>query len=140
MPLGAISEHAARFPKMGILHIDAHADLRVAYQGFEQSHASIMHNVLHRVPNLSRLVQVGIRGTGYASEDLDWPRSQGFRVIQAEECWWKSLTPLMQEVRAQMGDGPVYLSFDIDSLDLVQLHCPPTDVYYRQEIDRKSVV
>lgn len=43
--------------------------------------------------------------------------AQGFRVVQAEECWFKSLAPLMAEVRAQMGGGPVYLSFDIDALD-----------------------
>lgn len=43
--------------------------------------------------------------------------SQGFRVVQAEECWWKSLTPLMTAIRKQVGDGPVYLSFDIDALD-----------------------
>lgn len=42
---------------------------------------------------------------------------QGFRVVQAEECWFKSLAPLMAEVRAQLGSGPVYLSFDIDALD-----------------------
>lgn len=42
---------------------------------------------------------------------------QGFRVVQVEECWFKSLAPLMAEVRAQMGSGPVYLSFDIDALD-----------------------
>lgn len=42
---------------------------------------------------------------------------QGFRVVQVEECWFKSLSPLMAEVRAQMGSGPVYLSFDIDALD-----------------------
>src|SRR3546814_14874636 len=46
-----------------------------------------------------------------------WPRAQGFRVVQAEECWYKSLAPLMEEVRAQLGDGPVHLSFDIDGLD-----------------------
>ena len=55
--------------------------------------------------------------TGYAADDFDWPRQQGFRVVQAEECWHKSLTPLMEEVRQQMGNGPVYLTFDIDSLD-----------------------
>ena len=38
-------------------------------------------------------------------------------MVQAEECWHKSLTPLMAEVREQMGDGPVYLTYDIDSLD-----------------------
>lgn len=42
---------------------------------------------------------------------------QGFRVVPAEECWMKSLVPLMGEVRQQMGDGPVYISFDIDGLD-----------------------
>ena len=42
---------------------------------------------------------------------------QGFRLVQAEQCWHTSLAPLMAEVRQQMGDGPVYLSFDIDSLD-----------------------
>ena len=64
-----------------------------------------------------RVVQIGLRGTGYAADDFDWPRQQGFRVVPAEECWHKSLTPLMAEVREQMGDGPVYLTFDIDSLD-----------------------
>ena len=39
------------------------------------------------------------------------------RVVPAEQCWYKSLTPLMAEIRAQMGDGPVYLTFDIDALD-----------------------
>lgn len=42
---------------------------------------------------------------------------QGFRCVQAEECWHKSLTPLMEEVRQMMGDKPVYISFDIDGLD-----------------------
>ena len=42
---------------------------------------------------------------------------QGFRVVQAEECWHRSLKPLMEEVRAKIGDAPVYLTYDIDSLD-----------------------
>lgn len=42
---------------------------------------------------------------------------QGFRVVPASDCWNKSLKPLMTEVRSMMGSGPVYLSFDIDSLD-----------------------
>jgi guanidinobutyrase len=64
-----------------------------------------------------RVVQIGLRATGYSAEDFEWPRAQGFRVVQAEECWHRSLTPLMEEVREQMGEGPVYLSFDIDGLD-----------------------
>lgn len=42
---------------------------------------------------------------------------QGFRIVPSDECWFKSLKPLMDEVREQMGDAPVYLSFDIDALD-----------------------
>ena len=62
-------------------------------------------------------MQIGLRGTGYAADDFDWSRRQGFRVVQAEECWYRSLAPLMQEVAAQLGRGPVYISFDIDGLD-----------------------
>ncbi len=50
-------------------------------------------------------------------EDFDWGREQGWTVVQAEECWHRSLAPLMERVRDTMGDAPVYLSFDIDSLD-----------------------
>lgn len=54
---------------------------------------------------------------GYAAGDFQWGVDRGFRLVQAEQCWHTSLAPLMAEVRQQMGDGPVYLSFDIDSLD-----------------------
>ena len=49
------------------------------------------------------MIQIGLRSTGYTAEDFDWSREQGFRVVQAEECWHKSLNPLMAEVREQMG-------------------------------------
>ena len=64
-----------------------------------------------------RVVQIGLRGTGYAADDFDWSRSQGFRVVQAEDCWYKSLAPLMRELAVQVGGGPVYLSVDIDGID-----------------------
>jgi guanidinobutyrase len=64
-----------------------------------------------------RVVQIGLRGTGYSAEDFDWSRQAGFRVVQAEECWHRSMVPLMAEVRERMGVGPVYVSFDIDALD-----------------------
>ena len=66
-----------------------------------------------------RVAQIGLRGTGYSAEDFDWGREQGFRVVQAEECWHKSLVPLMKEICDKVGkDGkPVYISFDIDALD-----------------------
>ena len=64
-----------------------------------------------------RTWQIGLRGTGYTAEDFDWARDQGFTVVQAEELWHRSATPLIEQARAALGDGPVYLTFDIDSLD-----------------------
>src|SRR5437773_2459175 len=66
VPFGAIAAAAHRHPGLGILHLDAHADLREAYEGFTWSHASIMFNVLARLPAVARLVQVGIRDLGEA--------------------------------------------------------------------------
>ena len=63
--------------------------------------------------------------TGYEKGDTQWGRDQGWRVVRAEECWHKSLDPLMTEIRGQIGsDTPVYLSFDIDSID--PSACPGT--------------
>ena len=63
--------------------------------------------------------------TGYEKGDTQWGRDQGWRVVRAEECWHRSLDPLMTEIRGQIGsDTPVYLSFDIDSID--PSACPGT--------------
>lgn len=63
--------------------------------------------------------------TGYEKGDTQWGRDQGWRVIRAEECWHKSLNPLMIELQSQIGrDTPVYLSFDIDAID--PSACPGT--------------
>ncbi|CAJ0926076.1 unnamed protein product [Ranitomeya imitator] len=64
-----------------------------------------------------RVVQIGIRGSAYDPERYEFCREQGFRVVLVEDCWFRSLVPLMSEVRQQMGDKPVYLSFDIDGID-----------------------
>lgn len=107
-----------RYGKLGLLHVDAHADVNDRMFGEAFAHGTTFRRALEEgLIEGPRVVQVGLRGTGYSAEDFDWPRAQGFRVIQAEECWYRSLHPLMAEVRDQMGEGPVYLSFDIDALD-----------------------
>jgi guanidinobutyrase len=63
------------------------------------------------------VVQIGQRAQGYTSADFQWGVDQGFRLFTAEQCWYRPLAPLMDEVRQTMGDGPVYLSFDIDGID-----------------------
>jgi guanidinobutyrase len=107
-----------RYGAVGLIHVDAHADINDAMSGEKVAHGTPFRRAVEEeLLDTRRVVQIGLRGTGYAADDFEWPRRQGFRVVQAEECWHKSLAPLMVEIREQVGDGPVYLSFDIDSLD-----------------------
>jgi guanidinobutyrase len=109
---------AARHGPVGLIHIDAHADVNDRMFGVAVAHGTTFRRAAEEgLLDKRRVAQIGLRGTGYSAEDFDWPRDQGFRVVQAEECWHKSLTPLAKEVHAQMGKGPVYLTFDIDALD-----------------------
>ncbi len=103
---------------VGLIHIDAHADISPAMFGERITHGSwLRHAIDDGYVDPLRTVQIGLRGTGYTAEDFDWMRKQGGRVVPTEECWHRSLTPLMAEVRGQMGAGPVYVSFDVDGLD-----------------------
>ncbi len=110
---------AARHGPVGLVHVDAHADTSDNMFGEKVAHGTPFRRAVdENLINCEKTVQIGLRGTGYTAEDFDWGRKHGFRVVQAEECWHKSLTPLMQEVRELMGpETPVYLTYDIDSLD-----------------------
>ena len=109
---------AKRHGPVGLVHIDAHTDINDTMFGSKVAHGTPFRRAVEAgVLDCDRVVQIGVRGTGYAADDFDWSRQQGFRVVQAEECWHRSLEPLMAEVREQVGGGPVYLSFDIDGLD-----------------------
>ncbi len=104
--------------RLGLVHVDAHADINDEMFGEKIAHGTPFRRAVEEdLLDCTRVVQIGLRGTGYSIDEYDWSRAQGFRVIQAEQCWYKSLTPLMEEVRQQVGGGPVYLSFDIDGLD-----------------------
>ena len=103
---------------VGLLHIDAHADINDHMFGEPIAHGTPFRRAVEEgLLDCNRVAQIGLRGTGYEAEDFDWPRSQGFRVVQAEECWNKSLAPLMEEIVAKVAGGPVYFSIDIDGLD-----------------------
>lgn len=128
IPLSLGGDHTITYPilramhkvhgPVGMVHVDAHADINDAQFGEAVTHGTWMRRAAESgLVDSKRTVQIGLRGTGYTAEDFDWSRAQGMRVVQAEECWYRSLEPLMQEVRAQIGEGPVYLSFDIDGLD-----------------------
>ena len=109
---------AKKHGPVGLIHVDAHTDINDTMFGAKIAHGTPFRRAVEEgLLDTDRVVQIGVRGTGYAADDFDWSREQGFRVVQVEECWGKSLTPLMSEVREQVSDGPVYLSFDIDGLD-----------------------
>ena len=109
---------ARKHGPIGLVHVDAHTDINDTMFGSKIAHGTPFRRAVEEgLLDNDRVVQIGVRGTGYAADDFDWSREQGFRVVQAEECWHRSLEPLMAEVRDQVGGGPVYLSFDIDGLD-----------------------
>ncbi len=103
---------------VALLHIDAHADINEHMFGEKIAHGTPFRRAVEEgLLAQDKVFQIGLRGTGYAPADFDWPREQGFTVVTAEECWHKSMTPLMDEVRAKIGDHPCYFTYDIDSLD-----------------------
>lgn len=107
-----------KYGKIGLIHVDAHADVNDSMFGEKIAHGTTFRRAQEEgLLDSERVVQIGLRAQGYSADDFNWSRNQGFRVVQAEECWHKSLAPLMTEVRKKMGDGPVYISFDIDGID-----------------------
>lgn len=119
-PLGLIQALAQRNPAFGILQIDAHADLRDAYEGFEFSHASIMFNAL-KVQQVKQLVQVGIRD--YCQAEAEIVQNSKGRVkcfydrdIKKRQYDGDSWATICKDIVNALPDK-VYLSFDIDGLD-----------------------
>ncbi|HTM65415.1 MAG TPA: agmatinase family protein [Flavipsychrobacter sp.] len=120
-PLGFIKALSEMHPEFGVLQIDAHADLRKAYEGFTYSHASIMYNILNEIPEVKKLVQVGIRD--YCDEEVEMMQANPDRIstwfdktikekIFEGDTWKK----ICEEIVAQLPQK-VYISFDIDGLD-----------------------
>ena len=120
-PLGFMKAIGDHFGDFGILQIDAHADLRNAFEGFTYSHASIMYNALEEVPQLKKLIQVGIRD--YCDEEITLINSNPNRITtyfdheikrrQYEGENWKSIC---NDIINNLPQN-VYISFDIDGLD-----------------------
>jgi agmatinase len=128
-PLGAIDALAQHHRAgIGVLHFDAHSDTRQAYEGFTFSHASIMHNVLERVPAVKKIVQVGIRDV--CEEEMEYVRGQGDRVsvffdrtISRRKMTGEPFALIARDIAAAL-PNEVWVSFDIDGLD--PRFCPHT--------------
>lgn len=127
-PLGYMKAIGEKHGNFGVLQIDAHCDLREAYEGFNYSHASIMFNALREIPQLERLVQVGVRD--YSQSEWDYIKNSNYRVItyfdreiknrQFEGDTWRNIA---EEIVSKLPEK-VFISFDIDGLD--RKLCPHT--------------
>jgi agmatinase len=128
VPFGAIRAYAERHPNLGILHLDAHADLRDSFEGFTWSHASIFHNVMTKIDGVSKLVQVGVRDLGVAESEMI-AKSRGRIVtffdadIAARKESGVPFAAIADDVIAALPQD-IYLSWDIDGLDPTL--CPGT--------------
>lgn len=126
-PMGYMKALAERHGEFGILQIDAHMDLRIAYEGFKWSHASIMYNALS-IPEVTQLVQVGVRD--YCAEELDVAHEHAERVtyytgrtLARRGIYGQSWDETCKEIVSLLPEK-VYISFDIDGLE--QFLCPNT--------------
>ena len=127
VPFGLIKAVSEKYPDTGILHIDAHADLREAYEGFTYSHASIMYNVIHQLEGISKLVQVGIRDLSgdemqLATDNRKITMFNDYNLKEAEfngKNWAEQCNEIISHLPQN-----VYISFDIDGLS--PEYCPST--------------
>lgn len=140
-PLGYYKAIAEKHGDFGILQIDAHCDLRKAYEGFNYSHASIMYNAIGEIPQLTKLVQVGVRD--YCEDEVNFIADSAFRVITYFD---KELKERMYEGQTwkQIADEiinhlpeKVYISFDIDGLD--PKLCPHTGTPVQGGLETEQV-
>jgi agmatinase len=120
-PLGFMKAIGEKHEDFGILQIDAHCDLREAYEGFVYSHASIMFNALKEIPQIQKLIQVGIRDYSmgeheFISQHADRIRTYYDREIRERQFEGESFRQIVDEIISQLPEK-VYISFDIDGLD-----------------------
>lgn len=128
IPLTMGGDHTITYPilravakqhgPVALIHIDAHADINDEMFGEKIAHGTPFRRAYEDgLLQNDKVFQIGLRGTGYSPDDFDWGREKGWTVIQAEECWGKSLVPLMATIREKIGGAPTYFTYDIDSLD-----------------------
>jgi agmatinase len=120
-PLGYMKAVAEKHGDFGILQVDAHCDLREAYEGFVYSHASIMYNAIKEIPQLQKLVQVGIRDFSFGEWELiqqnaDRIKTYFDRDIRIRQFEGETYKAIVDEIVSQLPQK-VYISFDIDGLD-----------------------
>lgn len=116
--LGELRAQAERHGPVGVVLLDAHADTWDEYYGERYFHGTPFRRALEEgLIDPRRSLLAGMRGPLYAASDLDAPREWGFEIVTCDEL--RALTPERygRRVRERIGDGPAFLSFDVDVLD-----------------------
>jgi len=129
MPLTAGGDHSISYPilrvlgsqaPIGMIHIDAHTDTWGPFQGSKFHHgAPFRLAVEDGVLDPKRTVQIGIRGSQPFTDGWDFSLQSGMRVVFMEEFTALGVDAVIDEARRIVGDGPTYISFDVDGLDPV---------------------
>ena len=109
---------AAKYGPVALVHVDAHADVNDEMFGERETHGTVFRRAHEEgLITSDKTYQIGIRGTGYGADDFKEAQSWGFQHFPAQELWGRSLHGMGAEIRRDIGTRPVYVSFDIDSLD-----------------------
>ena len=104
---------------LAMIHFDAHTDLFESYfGGFKYTHGTPFRRAIEEgLLDPKKVIQIGIRGTMYDGEDIEFGRANGVRIVMIEELFERGIRDVMREARALVGDHPTYCSFDIDFID-----------------------
>ncbi len=127
-PLTAGGDHLVTLPvlralakarPLGLIHFDSHTDLYHSYfNGSLYTHGTPFRRAVEEgLLEPTRMVQIGLRGTRYDSEDFDFAQSAGIRVVTIEEFFDRGVDAVMDEAREIVGSAPIYVSYDIDFVD-----------------------
>ena len=127
-PMTAGGDHLVSLPvlrglatdrPLAMIHFDSHTDLFDSYfGGFKYTHGTPFRRAIEEgLLDPKHVVQIGIRGTAYNYDDIEWGTSQGVRIVRIEELFDRGIAAVMDEARTIVGDRPTYCSFDIDFVD-----------------------
>ncbi len=109
---------AAKHGPVALVHVDAHADVNDEMFGERETHGTVFRRAYEEgLIVADKTFQIGIRGSGYAATDFTEAQGWGFNQFPAWELWQQNLTQIGSQIRKMVGDHPVYITYDIDSLD-----------------------
>ena len=133
-PVSAGGDHTVTLPilrgivrdgPIGVIHFDAHADTLDELLGSKVNHATVFRRgVEEGLLDPKRVIQIGLRGTRYSDEDIQYGYDVGMRVVTMDDFEEMGRKAVIAEARKVVGDGPAYITFDMDGLDPV--YCPGT--------------